>query len=82
MGAQERIQHLEGEIQKLKAENKKRRKMIEQQQMLIESGASSYYKVNGEQLEPLIRRNYVLLIQLTGHINSTNTTEEDVVLIH
>lgn len=48
MGAQERIQHLEGEIQKLKAENKKRRKMIEQQQMLIESGASSYYKVNGE----------------------------------
>nr|XP_039251178.1 zinc finger protein DZIP1L-like [Styela clava] len=42
--AQDKIGELNDDVQKLKAENKKRRKMIEQQQMLIESGASSYYK--------------------------------------
>lgn len=43
--SQDQINQLEGDIVKLKSENKRRRKMIEQQQMLIESGASSYYKV-------------------------------------
>ena len=45
-GLLKRIDELDTDITKLKQENKNRRKMIKQQQMLIDSGASSYYQVS------------------------------------
>uniref|UniRef100_H2Z8K9 Cilium assembly protein DZIP1 n=1 Tax=Ciona savignyi TaxID=51511 RepID=H2Z8K9_CIOSA len=50
------------EITKLKQENKKRRKMIEQQQLIIEAGASSYYKC------PHCEKAFMNASFLQGHI--------------
>uniref|UniRef100_F6Z315 Cilium assembly protein DZIP1 n=2 Tax=Ciona intestinalis TaxID=7719 RepID=F6Z315_CIOIN len=44
VGVEQQLATANAEIAKLKQENKKRRKMIEQQQLVIEAGASSYYK--------------------------------------
>ena len=54
---QTKVDELNDQIVKLKDENKKRRKMIQQQQMLIEAGANSYYQV---------RFHYVTILTFIG----------------